>query len=100
MSTVGIPSKDISETRQPARYTVKPGTQSRIVINTFPRGVCLLYVEGQTNPKNSLKLYADKSGRTSFNYGPAKESDVIEKFVIDCDSQKSHKIVSMHIECN
>ena len=39
----------------------------------------------ETNPKNSLKLYADKSGRTSFNYGPAKESDVIEKFVIDCD---------------
>ncbi|MGA9154580.1 MAG: G1 family glutamic endopeptidase [Candidatus Nitrosopolaris sp.] len=84
MSNQRTPKKDVSETRSTVRYTVPPDIISKIALNTLPGAICDLYLDDESKADRRLRLYADQSGTARFYAGPAKESKINEKLVIDC----------------
>ena len=57
------------------RYTVRPGFETQIVLNTIPGATCELRPEGT---KDSLNLFADQEGTIRFYVSPIRASEVLE----------------------
>ncbi len=72
------------KTHPPVRYTVAPGVSSRIVMKTFPGGVCTLHYEGKPGPGRGVRLHARQDGTVPFHVRPRAESRAVAKFFLEC----------------
>jgi hypothetical protein len=71
------------------RFTVRPRISTKVVIKTLPGAVCTLHKEDNTDSVKGLKLFADQDGIIRFHTRPYRESEVLRKMIIDCESNGS-----------
>lgn len=78
------PRRAPNETASPRRYTVAPLIHSPIAIRTIPHAVCSVHADGDSDPKHSLKVYADGEGVVRFHVQPSAATHDIARLEIDC----------------
>lgn len=80
-------------TGPPLRYTIPPIIQTPIAIKSLPDGLCTIRFHDN---EQTMKLYGDRDGIIRLHASSPKESEVLRKFVIDCDVRGN--ITRFHIE--
>jgi hypothetical protein len=78
------PRKMPNETAAPRRYTVAPQVHTPVLIRTLPHAVCSVHAEGDSDPRHSLKAYADGDGVVRFHVKPSSGTHDIARLEVDC----------------
>src|ERR1700737_4950946 len=72
------------EVASPRRYTVAPHVHTPVTIRTLPNAVCCVHAEADSEPKHSLKVYADGEGVVRFHIQPSSATHDIARLEVDC----------------
>ena len=82
------------------QFTIPPGISSPLSIQTDSGAACTVHAEGETDPKRSLRMYADPEGVIRFHVQPDAESEEVGRLVIESerDGKVSHH--SLHLRSN
>jgi hypothetical protein len=78
------PRKALMEIASPRRYTVAPHIHTPVTIRTLPHAVCCVHAEADSEPKHSLKVYADGEGVVRFHIQPSSATHDIARLEVDC----------------
>src|ERR1700694_6262674 len=78
------PRKAPMEVASPRRYTVAPHVHTPLTIRTLPHAVCCVHAEADSEPKHSLKVYADGEGVVRFHIQPSSATHDIARLEVDC----------------
>src|SRR6202171_2354850 len=78
------PRKALMEIASPRRYTVAPRIHTPVTIRTLPHAVCCVHAEADSEPKHSLKVYADGEGVVRFHIQPSSATHDIARLEVDC----------------
>jgi hypothetical protein len=89
-----------SSPSEPVRLTVIPHTSSRIAMNTLPKAVCVLHVDGDSDTSRSFKLFSDDDGMIRFNVNPSEEADEVAAFAVDCTSDGQSRTFGLELRSN
>ena len=76
-----------TESAAPHCYTVAPGVDTPIALTTLPHAVCWVHAESDSDPRHSLKAYADGEGVVRFHVQPATHNiatDDIARLEVAC----------------
>jgi hypothetical protein len=78
------PRKAPMEIAAPRRYTIAPHIHTPVTITTLPHAVCCVHAEADSDPKHSLKVYADGEGVVRFHIQPSSGTHDIARLEVDC----------------
>ena len=78
------PRKAPMEIAAPRRYTIAPHIHTPVTIRTLPHAVCCVHAEADSEPKHSLKVYADGDGVVRFHIQPSSGTHDIARLEVDC----------------
>ena len=78
------PRRALMEIASPRRYTVAPHIHTPVTIRTLPHAVCCVHAEADSEPKHSLKVYADGEGVVRFHIQPSSATHDIARLEVDC----------------
>ena len=81
----------------PRRYTVAPHIHTPVTIRTLPHAVCCVHAEADSNPKHSLKVYADSEGVVRFHIQPSSATHDIARLEVDCTADDKLVRYPLHL---
>lgn len=85
---------------EPLRLTVAPHTPSRIAMQTLPKAVCVLHLDGDSDTSHRFKVFSDDQGIIRFNVNPSDESDEVASLVVDCTSDGQSRTFGLELRPN
>ena len=81
----------------PRRYTVAPHIHTAVTIRTLPHAVCCVHAEADSDPKHSLKVYADGEGVVRFHIQPSSATHDIARLEVDCATDDKFVRYPLHL---
>src|SRR5260370_15690713 len=78
------PRKARMEIAAPRRYTGAPHIHTSVTMRTLPHAVCSVHAEADSDPKHTLKVYADGDGVVRFHIQPSSATHDIARLEVDC----------------
>jgi hypothetical protein len=81
----------------PRRYTVAPHIHTAVTIRTLPHAVCCVHAEADSDPKHSLKVYADGEGVVRFHVQPSSATHDIARLEVDCATDDKFVRYPLHL---
>jgi hypothetical protein len=81
----------------PRRYTVAPHIHTAVTIRTLPHAVCCVHAEADSDPKHSLKVYADGEGVVRFHIQPSSATHDIARLEVDCTADDKLVRYPLHL---
>jgi hypothetical protein len=81
----------------PRCYTVAPHIHTPVTIRTLPHAVCSVHAEADSNPKHSLKVYADGEGVVRFHIRPSSATHDIARLEVDCTADDKLVRYPLHL---
>ena len=81
----------------PRCYTVAPHIHTPVTIRTLPHAVCCVHAEADSDPKHSLKVYADGEGVVRFHIKPSSATHDIARLEVDCATDDKFVRYPLHL---
>jgi hypothetical protein len=81
----------------PRCYTVAPHIHTAVTIRTLPHAVCCVHAEADSDPKHSLKVYADGEGVVRFHIQPSSATHDIARLEVDCTTNDKLVRYPLHL---
>lgn len=81
----------------PRRYTVAPQIHTPVAIRTLPHAVCSVHAEADSDPRHSLKVYADGEGVVRFHIQPSSATHDIARLEVDCTADDKLVRYPLHL---
>src|SRR2546423_4321490 len=94
------PRKTPNEMAAPRRYTVAPQVHTPILVRTAPHAVCSVHAEGDSDPRHSLKAYADGEGVVRFHVKPSSGTHDVARLEVDCAANGNLVRYPLHLRVN